>query len=479
MRRTKIICTIGPSSSSPEMLERLILGGMDIARINTSHSSKQEAEKRIGTIRGIAKKHSKSTAIMLDLQGPKIRIGRLDDDIFLNENQDIIFSDKPGTYPKEKLHKGIEIIDVDYNKFIEDIKPGCRVFIDDGLIEVEVTEVDINRNIAFGKVLRGGLLKSRKGINLPGISVSTDSVTEKDIDFLNFGIEEKVDFIAQSFVRDYVDIKKIQGEINRKKSNIMVIAKIEKHEAVTNFDDILQYADGIMVARGDLGIEMPEEDVPNIQKEIIRKSNIVGKPVITATQMLDSMMRNPRPTRAEVSDVANAIYDGSDALMLSGETAAGSFPIEALEMIVRIINKTEETLNYREILSKKFSAKHNTITEAISFAACEIASVLDATAIITTTQSGSTARQISKNRPESVIIGASPNDWVVRQLMMSWGVVPARTEFREDINQTIKEAIEASRELGYIASGDKVIVTGGVMVSKPGSTNFINVIEVD
>ena len=479
MRRTKIICTIGPSSDSPEMLEKLVLGGMDIARINTSHSSKADAEKRINSIRKIAKKHKKNTAIMLDLQGPKIRVGKLEKSILLIKKQRIVFTTNDNINGLKEKYMGMEIINVDYREFIKDLEQGCSVFIDDGLLEVKILEIDVRKNMAIGIVVIGGLLGSRKGINLPGISVSLDSVTERDMKFLDFGIKMGVDFIAQSFVRDAEDIKKIKDIIDGKGSHIMVIAKIEKHEAVSNFDGILEQSDGAMVARGDLGIEMPEEDVPNIQKETIKKANIVGKPVITATQMLDSMMRNPRPTRAEVSDVANAIYDGSDAVMLSGETAAGNFPFESLKMMVRIINKTEKTLNYQEILSKKFSIKHNTITEAISFAACEIASVLGARAIITATQSGGTARQISKNRPGSIIIGASPNDWVVRQLMMNWGVIPTGTKFRKNINQTIEEAIEASKELGYVSRNDKVVVTGGVMVSKSGSTNFINVRKVD
>ncbi|MCL4378621.1 MAG: pyruvate kinase, partial [Actinobacteria bacterium] len=265
----------------------------------------------------------------------------------------------------------------------------------------------------------------------------------------------------------------------QKGSHAMVIAKIEKHEAVRNFDSILKQADSIMIARGDLGVELPEEDVPNIQKEIIIKSNKTGKPVITATQMLDSMIRNPRPTRAEVSDVANAIFDGSDAIMLSGETAVGNFPLESLKMMVRIINKTEEVIDYKEIMHKKFEVKQNTITEAISFAACEIAYVLGTGAIITSTQSGSTARQISKNRPKSIIISLSPHDWVVRQLMLSWGVLPAKAIFSDNINTMIEIVIKTAKALRFLKSGDRVVITGGVLVNKPGSTNFINVKEVE
>jgi pyruvate kinase len=483
LRKTKIICTIGPACGNESILEKLIMSGMDVARINTSHSSKEDAKTRISAIREISKKYGKNTAIMLDLQGPKIRIGRLENEIDLKDGQDIIFSvrllDKsrfdgahPGTGPSK-------IIDVDYANFLEDIKDGSVIFIDDGLIECRIIKADKNLGIAHARVIRGGILKSKKGINLPGVSVSVSSITQQDLDFLQLGIDMQVDFIAQSFVRDANDVKLVKEIIKEQKSHIMVIAKIEKHEAVANFDAILKRADAIMIARGDLGIEIPPEDVPGIQKDIIRKANIAGKPVITATQMLDSMIRNPRPTRAEVSDVANAIYDGSDALMLSGETASGQFPVESLEMMARIISKTEEDLDYKEIMQKKFTLKQNTITEAISFAACEIANVLNIKAIITATQSGSTARQISKNRPESTIIGASPNDWVMRQLMISWGVNPVRTKFTENIDTMIREAVEVSREAGHVLEGEKVVITGGIMSSKPGSTDFINVWEVE
>ncbi|MCJ7728176.1 MAG: pyruvate kinase, partial [Actinobacteria bacterium] len=312
-----------------------------------------------------------------------------------------------------------------------------------------------------------------------------DSVTKKDLEFLNLGLKLEVDFIAQSFVRNSYDIEKIKRVISGKKSHAMVIAKIEKNEAVDNFDSILNSADAVMVARGDLGIEMDPEEIPNIQKRIIKKANILGKPVITATQMLDSMMRNPRPTRAEVSDVANAIIDGSDSVMLSGETAVGKYPLESLKMMVKIINKTEASLDYDTILRnntimrKKLKIDRNTITEAISFASCEIANMLNAKAIISSTESGHTARQVSKNRPRSMIIGVSPNQRVVRQLMISWGVVPAKTKFTKNIDMMIDESINVSKKLKYINIGDRVVITAGVLVNKPGSTNLINVKEVE
>lgn len=489
MKKTKIICTIGPSSDTYKLLEDLIFNGMDIARINTSHSSKDEAKKKIEDIRAISLKHKTNTAIILDLQGPKIRIGKLDKDIMLKDGQQIILTiheilpaanKNIDCNSKSNLSAApLPVIKVNYDKFLDDIRENCTIFIDDGLIECRIQKINKPDGYAEALVIRGGLLSSNKGINLPGLSVSVNSVTEKDLDFLNFGIEMGVDFIAQSFVRSAEDINKIKSIIKEKNSHIMVIAKIEKHEAVSNFDSILKQADAIMIARGDLGVEVPQEDVPNIQKEIIKKANMVGKPVITATQMLDSMIRNPRPTRAEVSDVANAIFDGSDTVMLSGETASGNYPLEALKTMVRIINKTEETLDYKEIMQKKFAVKQNTITEAISFAACEIASVLNAKAIITTTQSGSTARQISKTRPESIIIGTSPHEWVLRQLMITWGVIPVKTRYFSSVDKMIKEAVYVSKKLGYIVERDKVIITGGIFMNRPGSTNFINVKEIE
>ncbi|MBC8388240.1 MAG: pyruvate kinase [Actinobacteria bacterium] len=475
IRKTKIICTIGPATSSKEKIKALIMGGMDIARLNTSHSSKKDIINITKKIREISARCRKNTAIMLDLKGPKIRIGKLYREFCLEKGEKIYFTTE-NNYRSDKGPEGV--IPVDYNNFLKDIKKGDAVFIDDGLIECKVLEVQESKKIAVCKVIGGGILKSNKGINLPGVLISTNSVTEKDLDFLSLGIDLGVDFIAQSFVRGADDIKKIKKVINDRNSNIMVIAKIEKHEAVNDFNNILKYADAIMVARGDLGIEVNAEDVPNIQKEIISKSNMVGKPVITATQMLDSMIRNPRPTRAEVSDVANAILDGSDALMLSGETAIGKYPKKVLKMLVKIINKTELNLDYSLILQKKLKLKHQNITEAISIAACEIADSLDAKAIISSTKSGYTAKQISKNRPKSVIIGASPYNWVLRQLMISWGVIPAKTKLVKNVDDMLEETVNVSKDLGCIDKGDKVVITGGVMVNTPGSTNFIKVSEV-
>ena len=479
-KKTKIICTIGPASKPVKILKKLIIGGMDIARINTSHSNKEEIKEIINSIREISALHSKNTAILLDLQGPKIRVGQLIGDIELKAGKKIVFTIKDKKDIIENFSdKNIEIINIDYENFLNDIKEESTIFLDDGLFECRVTKIYKNKGYAEAKVIIGGILKSHKGINLPGVSISIDSVTKRDLEFLDFGIEMKVDFIAQSFVRQAEDVRHIMDIIKDRNSQIMVIAKIEKHEAVTNFNSILKQADAIMIARGDLGMEMNQEDLPHIQKNIIKKANLAGKPVITATQMLDSMIRNPRPTRAEVSDVANAIIDGSDAIMLSGETAAGNFPIEAFEMMLKIINKTENTLNYREFIQKNFEIQQKTITDAISFASCDIANDLNAKAILTSTQSGNTARQISKNKPKCMIIGSSPHDWVIRQLMLSWGVLPLKTKYTDNINKLIEEVTDKAQKNGYIKKGDTVVITGGVMINKPGSTNFINVKEIE
>ena len=485
MRKTKVICTIGPASKNRKTLENFIVNGMDIARINTSHSKKNEVAQLVKSIRELSKKNLKNTAILLDLQGPKIRIGNLSENIRLKKNQNIIFTLNSGLSDKDTFknfgHLKLEdtiLVSVDYDKFLDDINEGNVIYIDDGLIKCRILQVDRSLKYAASVVEEGGLLKPHKGINIPGALLSIDSVTQRDIEYLNLGIDLEVDFIAQSFVRKSSDILKIKSVIDERRSTVAIIAKIETNEAVLNFDEILKAADAIMMARGDLGVEIKQERIPAIQKEIIKKCSIQGKPVIVATQMLDSMIRNPRPTRAEVSDVANSIFDGVDAVMLSGETAAGKYPLQSLDMIVRIIDEAENASDFHEIIQKKFKGKKNNITAAIGFAACEIADVLNAAAIITSTQSGHTARQIAKNRPKSFIIGASPYEWVIKHLMLVWGVIPVKTRFTSDIDSMISEAVDITRNLGFIKKGDTAVITGGILVNKPGSTNFINVQEI-
>ncbi|MGM0365235.1 MAG: pyruvate kinase [Actinomycetota bacterium] len=475
MRKAKVVCTIGPACNDYQSLKKMIMAGMDIARINTSHSSENEVIQVVERIRKAAGELKTNTAIMLDLQGPKIRVGDLKENVVVKRGESI----KLTTKDVKKVYdpqKGI-IINVGYKEFIDDISRGNTVFIDDGLIELKVTGISKSRSMATCEVIRGGIIKPNKGINLPGVKVSLDSVTEKDYYFLQLGIKLDVDLIAQSFVRDKEDVAKIKERIKKNKSHQMVIAKIEKHEAIDSFEGILREADAIMIARGDLGIEIDEEDVPLLQKKIIKDTNHEGKPVITATQMLDSMIRNHRPTRAEVSDVANAILDGSDAIMLSGETAIGKYPLESLQMMVKIINKTEQEPAYSPVAGNFSQEEPESITQAISSASCEVAHKLHAKAIVSSTKSGHTARQVSKNRPRSIIIGASPHDYVVRQLMASWGVVPLKTEFVDNINEIVEEAMKVARINGFAKKGDVVVITAGV--NKPGSTNMINVRKIE
>ncbi len=471
IKKAKVVCTIGPACNDYQSLKRMIRAGMDIARINTSHSSENEVITVTERIRKAAAELNTNTAVLLDLQGPKIRVGNLRQDVMVKRGEQIKLTtmDAQQVYDPEE---GI-VIKVGYDKFIDDISKGNTIFIDDGLIELKVTRVSRSKSNATCEVVRGGVIKSNKGINLPKIKVSLDSVTEKDYYFLQLGLRLGVDFIAQSFVRDREDVAKIKEKIKDSGNNQMVIAKIEKHEAIDNFDSILDEADAIMIARGDLGIEIDQEDVPLLQKKIIKDSNRLGKPVITATQMLDSMIRNHRPTRAEVSDVANAILDGSDAIMLSGETAIGKFPLESLQMMVKIINKTEQEFSYSPLESSVSGEEPATITQAISAACCEVAHRLHAKTIITSTKTGHTARQVAKNRPCTAIIAVSPREHVIRQLMVSWGVVPMNTRYVESTNEIVDESIEATKKKGFIRKGDIVVITAGV--NKPGSTNMIDV----
>ncbi len=488
LKKTKIVCTIGPTSKEPKIIEKLISGGMDVARINTSHSNFEEIEEIIQIVKKASKDLGKEVAIMLDLQGPKIRLGSFKNDIEVNLGDILVLHGVDGFILNDhkELYDFVQknsidrsrVLKIDLENFSSHVESGSKLFIDDGLLELKVLKSFRKEDAAVCEVIIGGILKSKKGVNIPKASIELDALTREDKEYLNYSLKLEVDFIAQSFVRNKDDIQKLKEIIDANESKALIIAKIENRQAVDNFLEILDKADGIMIARGDLGIELDAEDVPSIQKFMINRANSSGKPIITATQMLDSMIRNPTPTRAEVSDVANAIYDGSDALMLSGETAAGKYPIQALSMMVRIIMRTEAEIDYETMIKTKFNLTRETITEAMSFAACEVANVLKAQAIITATQSGKTARQISKNRPQSLIIGISPNQWVTRQLLLSWGVVPIKSTFKKSINKIIEEAISLPLDEKYLNKGDIAVITGGIMVNQPGSTNFINVVKV-
>jgi pyruvate kinase len=467
------VCTIGPASREPAMLESLIRNGMDVARLNFSHGDQDIHGENIRRIRAASEAVGKPVAIMADLQGPKLRVGQMQGEgVPLVEGEQVTLTTRdvigqPGQIP------------VQYEHLPETVTPGDSILIDDGLLELVVTGVK-GPDITC-EVITGGLLTSNKGLNLPHAPLSIPAITEKDWEDLAFALEHPVDWVALSFVRAADEVHTLKAcieEICAFGNSVPVIAKIEKPEALEHIDEIIQAADGIMVARGDLGIETSPEDVPMAQKSLIRRCNLAGVPVITATQMLESMVRNPRPTRAEASDVANAILDGTDAIMLSEETAAGKYPLEALQTMVRIAQKAEQ-----EILREWIDLPHlrprrgvsTNVTDAVSHATCETACDLQAAAIITATASGATARSISRYRPHVPIIAFTPSPMVQRQLMLSWGVRPLLGERAENTDQMVADAIELAMRAGMLSGGDRVIVTAGVAGNMPGTTNLMRV----
>ncbi|HOJ93579.1 MAG TPA: pyruvate kinase, partial [Dictyoglomaceae bacterium] len=416
-RKTKIVCTIGPVSESEDMLKNLIIAGMDAARLNFSHGDYNEHGEKIKLIRKFSEELDKPIAIIQDLQGPKIRVGEVENNkIYLKDGEEIALT------PKETLGNE-KLLFINYPYLLENINVGERILIDDGAIELKVIDKKDDKLICG--IIHGGCLSNHKGVNFPDSTLKVSPLTEKDKKDVLFGIEKKIDFIALSFIQRASDVLELKEFLELYDARIPVIAKIEKREAVNNFNEILEVADGIMVARGDLAVEMSNEEVPLIQKRIIKETRIAGKPVITATQMLISMVDNPTPTRAEVSDVANAILDGTDAVMLSNETAAGKYPIESVKMMDKIARKVEENFPFEEFL-KESDSKEN-ITQAITFSTCQIAKEIKASAIITATHSGFTARQTSKYRPSSTIFALTPFPEIRRRLNLSWGVVPLLT----------------------------------------------------
>lgn len=469
MKKTKIICTIGPASESEEILRELFKNGLDVCRLNFSHGSHEEHKKRIDTIKKVRKELNLPIGIMLDTKGPEIRIGDFKDGVIEIQEGDIFI------LTTREILGDKSIVSVSYKGLPNDVEKGTKILIDDGLIEFEVLEVIDGTDIKC-VALNSGILKNKKGVNVPNVKINLPAVTEKDIKDIIFGIKNEVDFIAASFVRkasDVLEIRKILEENNGE--HIEIIAKIENQEGVDNIDEILAVADGIMVARGDLGVEIQTEEIPIVQKELIRKANLAGKPVITATQMLDSMMRNPRPTRAEVTDVANAILDGSSAIMLSGETASGKYPVEAVKTMYNIAVRTENSLDYNEILKSKFSLVEVSTTNAISKATCSTAMDLGASAIITATSSGYTSKAISKFRPKAPIIAATTSEKVMRRLSIVWGVYPVLAPYSHSTDEVIDYSIQAAMENNYVKEGDLVVVTAGIPVGTSGSTNLMKV----
>ena len=469
MKKTKIVCTIGPASESESILKELFLNGLNVCRLNFSHGTHEEHKARIDTIKKVREQLKMPIGIMLDTKGPEIRLGDFEEGTIDIEEGNVF------TLTTRDILGDKSIVSISYKGLPNDVEKGSRILIDDGLVEFEVIEITDDTEIKC-IALNNGTLKNHKGINVPNTKINLPAVTEKDIEDILFGIKNGIDFIAASFVRksaDILEIRKVLEENNGE--HVEIIAKIENREGVDNIDEILAASDGIMVARGDLGVEILAEEIPLVQKELIKKSNIAGKPVITATQMLDSMMRNPRPTRAEVTDIANAILDGSSAIMLSGETAAGKYPIESVKTMYNIAIRTEEALDYGAILISKSKVSELTTTNAIGKATCTTAMDLGAAAIITATSSGYTSKAISKFRPKAPIIAATTTDFVMRRLSLVWGVYPVLSPYSDSTDDVIELSIQSAVESGYVNEGDLVVITAGIPVGTSGSTNLIKV----
>ncbi|NLK26807.1 MAG: pyruvate kinase [Clostridiales bacterium] len=468
MRKTKIICTLGPSTDKGEVLRELIITGMDVARFNFSHGDHEEHLGRLQRIEALREELNIPVATLLDTKGPEIRIGNFKEDkkILLTEGQ--IF-----TLTTNDIEGDENQVSISYKNLVYDIEVGTIILIDDGLIEMEAVEITPTEIIC--KVKNGGIISSKKGVNVPGVHLSMPYISDRDREDILFAIEHDYDYIAASFVRTAEDINDIRKMLNKYKSQTKIIAKIENLQGINNIDEIIEAADGIMIARGDMGVEIPYEDVPSLQKKIIKKVYNSGKQVITATQMLDSMIKNPRPTRAETTDVANAIYDGTSAIMLSGETAAGKYPVEALKTMIRIAVKTESDIDYKKRFRMRDECSSPDITEAISRATVTTAHDLNAKMIITVTTSGRTARMISRYRPECQILGCTTDPKVCRQLNMAWGVTPLLMEVEHDTFELIDHAIQAVEEAGYLKDGELAVLTAGVPLGISGTTNMIKV----
>jgi len=464
-RRTKIVATIGPATQSEEIITDLIKAGVTTFRLNFSHGDHKDHQERIKTIRKVSEKLDLDIGILQDLQGPKIRLGRFKDGPVKVKKGDKF------SLTSNEVECTKSIANVTYNKLAQEVTSGKRILLDDGKIEMIVENVDIGNNLLECKVTVGGVLSNNKGVNFPDVQLSVKALTDKDIEDLEFGLTAGVDWIALSFVRNPSDINEIKNLINKNGHSIPVVAKIEKFEAIDQIDSILPLCDGVMVARGDLGVEMPAEEVPLLQKELIRKANTLGIPIITATQMLDSMASNPRPTRAEVSDVANAILDGTDAVMLSNETAVGDYPVEAVETMATIARRIERDYPLKAIESHLPS----TIPNAISAAVSNIARQLDAGAIIPLTKSGSTARNVSKFRPPTPILATTTERSVARRLQLVWGVTPLLVKNDDRTAKTFSIAMQIAQELGILKQGDLVVQTAGTLTGISGSTDLIKV----
>ena len=471
-RKTRIVCTLGPATDDLEVLKTIINTGMNVARINFSHGTYEEHARRIALLREAEKQTGAEVAIMLDTAGPEIRTGPVrEKSIVIKDGQDFTLTTREVEGDETK-------VSVNYDKLPESVKPGQRIMLDDGLIRLEV--ISVTGADILCKVINGGALSNRRGVNVPGAELPFPVLTDKDHEDLRFGVEHGVHIVAASFVRDAADVMSIRSRLDELGGSQLIISKIESTQGVKNLEEIIRLTDGIMVARGDLGVEYPVEELPLLQKEMIRLCNRVGKPVITATQMLDSMIKNSRPTRAEVSDVANAILDGTDAIMLSGETAIGLHPVDAVAIMASIAEHTESSSQWRTQHDRRFNTDPlvDFVSDSVARASCLLAEKLRAKAILTSTHSGFTARLISRFRPEAPIIATVPTDLVRRQLLLSWGVIPIAVPLMSNTDELMEEALAASIKAGLLANGDTVIITAGVPTGRTGSTNLIKVHRV-
>ena len=468
MRKTKIICTLGPSTDDPEILEQLVEEGMNVARFNFSHGTHEVQKMRLDMLKKIRTKKDIPVAALLDTKGPEIRLGDFENGGVMLEAGQMF------TLTGEKITGNENAASVSYAGLAKDVDIGTRILIDDGLVELVVLSV---RYPEMQCVVRNsGYISNHKGVNAPGIHLRLEYLSEKDKEDILFGIENGVDFIAASFTRSADDIRELRRFLKRNGGeDIDIIAKIENQEGVDDIDGIIKESDGIMIARGDMGVELPEEEVPIVQKMIIKKVYEAGKRVITATQMLDSMIKNPRPTRAETTDVANAIYDGTSAIMLSGETAAGKFPVESLKTMVRIADRTERDIDYRKRFFQSERKDNPDVTDAICHATCTTAHDLNAKAIITVTKSGRSARMISRYRPGCEIIGCTISEKVCRQLNLSWGVIPVLIDEKKDVFELFRHAVSVAKEKNLLKSDDIAVITSGVPIGISGTTNIMKV----
>lgn len=468
MRKTKIICTLGPAVDDYDAVCQLLKEGMDVARLNFSHGSHQEHKKRVELLKRAREKTGKHAAMLLDMKGPEIRTGR-----FRDGAQPLI-SGQLFTLTSRELEGDNTIASISYKDLYMDVFPGVHVSIDDGQIDMEVEEIKGEDIVC--RVVNGGILQDHKGVNVPGIMVCVPIMEQRDVDDIAFAVENDFDFIAVSFVRNAEDMRQVRRVLHEKGGkDIRLIAKIETAQGVQNIDGILEVSDGIMVARGDLGVELPIERVPVVQKELIQKCYETGKPVITATQMLDSMIRNPRPTRAEANDVANAIFEGTSAIMLSGETAAGKYPLESLEMMVKIAVTAEKSMDYKVLFKSRHAENACDVANAISHATCATAIDINATAIVTVTKTGKTAQMISRFRPDCPVIAATTSKKVMRQLWLSWGILPCLSKEARSAENLLEIGVETALNSHFIKPGDLVVITAGVPIGVSGTTNMLKV----